>query len=137
MSQFRIKSISASNYFNDANKLTGTCILVHEGTSMEMSFKLTADDCTRIFAIVAGRVGELAQETAINVAKDLNIDVSNLLEASVERQQAQIEATKTSTRVEDAEIIEGDDGRSTEQPAPEVDEPEPFDNAVRDDEVPF
>lgn len=106
MSEFRIKSISASNYYGKPNDLSGTCTVVHSGTSMEMQIKLTADDCTRIFAFIAGRVAEVMQETAINVARELGINVSNMLEASVNRQQAQIEASKPQPEeVEEAEVV--------------------------------
>ena len=100
--QFRIKSLTASNYYNnDAAKLTGSCTIIHEGTNMELQIKLGPDECTRIFAVIAGRVAEMMQETAINVARDLGMDVSNMLEASVNRQQAIIDASKPE-EVEDA-----------------------------------
>lgn len=102
--EFRIKSLSAANYYSgDPSKLTGSVTVIHEGTSMEMAIKLSPDDCTRIFAVIAGRVAEMMQETALNVARDLGMDVSNMLEASVNRQQAQIEASRVVEEVEDAE----------------------------------
>lgn len=100
---FQIKSLTASNYYqSDPNKLTGSMTILHEGSQMELNVKLGPDECTKVFAVVAGRVAEMMQETAINAARDLGLDVSHLLEASVNRQQAQIEASKQE-EVEEAE----------------------------------
>lgn len=119
--KFRITSISAANYYTDNDKLSGQVSVIHDGSQMKMDIKLTPDDCTAIFAIVSDRVADHMQEVAIKVAEDLKMDTSRMLEASVARKQAMLEAHKP-REVEDAEVIDHDGA----QDAPEEKEVDPF-----------
>lgn len=94
MSNFKLTSLSCSNYYGKITELTGSAKVKHEGTDMEFTIKLGPEECLAIFTIVSDRVAEMFKEVAEKSVADLAAQRSSLLEQHVNQKQAVIEEVK-------------------------------------------